>query len=193
MTSTNVKNIIRRNNWGANKRSLDVVNRIDHPVLDNVQRLHAEGLYEEALNELTNITGWQGTPRALRLAGLCQLGLKNFDHALDAFDQAQSINVLEIAKDNVNKATTLIAAGDLDAASDAANKALQGAPQLLTPHICLLSIANRSRNSATIETAVRDFVTDYPDLLQDECLIERFENDPDLIGISVLINQYKDC
>lgn len=181
--AVNATRIVRRMNWTANKRSMAAARRVPQHALDEVQHLHADGAYEDALTALEGFVSWRNDHRAWRLYGLCQLGLKQYDAAVAAFETAKSICALEIAKDNVNKATTLIAAGDLGAAREAADQALQMAPHLPTAHVCRLSIANRSGDAAAVKGILEETITKFPDILEDPYVAERLENDTDLVGI----------
>ena len=183
--------IVRRIGWQANKRSLKPSDRPASEELEGVQRLHADGAYEEALSRIESLPGWRNEPRAWRLRGLCNLGLRQFSEAVEAFDSGQTILRLEIAKDDVNKATTLLAAGDLEAALDLAERALLVVPDHPAWHVCKFSILARFQDTDTLKSLIKEVLQRYPKIIDDTVFVERLSNDPDMMRVRQIIASLK--
>ena len=187
-----IEGVLRRVNWEANKRTLMAAHRVSPDQLAKAQVLHANGAYEECARSITGCRNWESDPRAWRLVGLSRLGLSDPAGARQAFEQARFLNGIEVAKDEVNVATALISAHAYEEALNAARRARTIAPFLVSPHICILSIYNRTGRREDVARTIADLMANNRVVIDDPDFLERVTNDTDLIGVGEIVTKLKD-
>ena len=187
-----IEGALRRVNWDANKRTLMAAHRVSPDRLAKAQALHAKGAYEECVRSVAGNRHWESDPRAWRLVGLSRLGLRDHAGARQAFEQARFLNGIEVAKDEVNIASALISAHEYEEALSAARRARTIAPFLVSPHICILSIYNRTGRREDVARTIANLMANNPGVIDDPDFLERVTNDTDLIGVGEIVTKLKD-
>ena len=176
--------VLRRVKWDGNKRTAKASTRLPAEMLVSVRALHAAGDYETAIDRIVAYTDWESDFQAWRLMGLCLIGLGRHAEAQAAFTEAIECSMLEIVKDEVNSAASMIAEENYKGAEDAAERARQMVPDHPSPIICLLSIYNRMRRVDDVERLLQEIKAQHPLILLHPNFVERVSNDTDLIGIA---------
>ena len=119
-------------------------------------------------------------------------GARDHAGARQAFEHARFLNGIEVAKDEVNIASALISAHEYEEALSAARRARTIAPFLVSPHICILSIYNRTGRREDVARTIADLMANNPGVIDDPDFLERVTNDTDLIGVGEIVTKLKD-
>jgi tetratricopeptide (TPR) repeat protein len=112
------------------------------------------------------------------------LGLDHADEAVELFSISREASRVELAREEINLGTALIAAKRFAEAEAAARRAIELAPNEVGPHIVMIAALHRENYEAGLERFLREPHAEYPDIIASPLFQERLERDPDFIGVA---------
>ncbi len=171
---------LRRSVWDATKRTSAVPPPVPGDILLRAQELHAAGAYEDSLALLRSVPEAESDPRALNLAGLCHLGLREHDDALSYFLAADRGFSRLHSGVWVNIAMDLIEKKNYREALRASKRALKLANDWSMPWVNVLTVYGRQSKFEHVDKVLTSMAEQWPEWSEDEELHERLLKDSDL-------------
>jgi tetratricopeptide (TPR) repeat protein len=184
-----IEHTIRKMGWDRNKRTQGVPPRVDKASLKKVRELHSAGEYEAALQFLQNIKESPNDARAVRVAGLCYLGLDRVDDAIQLFLLARELSQLELSWDEINLSVGLLVARRFDEALATAKRAIALAPLEPGGHVNVIATLARSGDTAERNAYLEKLIEEYPEVIASAFFQDRLSRDPDFMGVREILDR----
>ncbi|MHC2295403.1 tetratricopeptide repeat protein [Bradyrhizobium barranii] len=184
-----IEHTIRKMGWDRNKRTQGVPPRVDEASLKKARELHSAGEYEAALQLLENIKECPNDARAVRVAGLCCLGLDRVDDAIQLFLLARELSQLELSWDEINLSVGLLVAKRFDEALATAKRAVALAPLEPGGHVNVIATLARSGDTPGRDAYLEKLIEEYPEVIASAFFKDRLSRDPDFMGVREILDR----
>jgi tetratricopeptide (TPR) repeat protein len=182
---------IRKMGWERNKRTQGVPPRVDETSLKKARELHSAGNYEAALDFLEGIPECPDDARAVRVAGLCCLGLDRVDDAIHLFLLARELSQAELSWDEINLSVGLLVAKRFDEALATAKRAVTLAPFEPGGHVNIIATLQRSGDKTSLKAYLEELIHEYPEVITSAFFQDRLLRDPDFMGVRETLDELK--